>query len=211
MKFARYMNRFFVPAGFIDSFFPASAFMDRGQRQGGSETEATQPAFPTLVFLLLILLPCSVVAEELVKPDETPELEEVLYITRQSEQPEGVLMHTREYDESAFYWVAPRLEYYVSLLREAHPALPLVILSHGDEMAALTTANNSKYREVQQIIRRLVETYDVDFQVCGRFAAINNLDESDFPDFVHMIPSAPTALADYRDLGYEIISIELTW
>jgi len=28
---------------------------------------------------------------------------------------------------------------------------------------------------------------------------------------VHMIPSAPTALADYRDLGYELISIELTW
>lgn len=185
--------------------------MGRVQRQGGSENRAIQPGFPILIFLLLTLLPCSIAAEALAKPDETPELEEILYITRQAEQPEGVLMHTREYDESAFYWVAPRLEYYVSLLREAHPALPLVILSHGDEMAALTTPNISRYPEVHERIRKLVKTYGVDFQVCGRFAAINNLHESDFPDFVHMIPSAPTALADYRDLGYELISIELTW
>lgn len=164
-----------------------------------------------ILLLLLLLLAGGAGAEELTKPDETPELEEILYITRQAEPPEGILLHTREYDESAFYWVAPRLEYYVALLRKAHPSLPLVILSHGDEMAALTIPNVSSYREVHEIIQRLVETYDVDFQVCGRFAAINNMDESDFPDFVHMIPSAPTALADYRDLGYELISIELTW
>jgi intracellular sulfur oxidation DsrE/DsrF family protein len=163
------------------------------------------------MLLLLLLLAGSAGAEELPKPDETPELEEIFYITRQAEPPQGVLLHTREYDESAFYWVAPRLEYYVALLRKAHPSLPLVILSHGDEMAALTTPNMSKYKEVHDIIRRLVETHGVEFQVCGRFAAMNNLDEGDFPGFVHMIPSAPTALADYRDLGYELISIELTW
>ena len=164
-----------------------------------------------IMLLLLVLLAGGAAAEELLKPDETPELEEILYITRQAEEPEGVLLNTREYDESAFYWVAPRLEYYVVLLRKAYPSLPLVILSHGDEMSALTLPNISKYREVHEIIQRLVETYEVDFQVCGRFAAINDLDESDFPGFVHMIPSAPTALADYRDLGYELISIELTW
>ena len=164
-----------------------------------------------IMLLFLVLLAASACAEELPKPDETPELEDILYITRQAEEPEGVLLHTREYDESAFYWVAPRLEYYVVLLRKAYPSLPLVILSHGDEMSALTLPNISKYREVHEIIQRLVETYEVDFQVCGRFAAINDLDESDFPGFVHMIPSAPTALADYRDLGYELISIELTW
>jgi intracellular sulfur oxidation DsrE/DsrF family protein len=161
--------------------------------------------------LLTLLLAGGVNAEELVKPDETPELEQILYITRQAEEPEGVLLHTREYDESAFYWVAPRLEYYIALLRKAYPSIPLVILSHGDEMSALTIPNSSKYRDVHEIIQRLVETHDVDFQVCGRFAAINDLDESDFPAFVHMIPSAPTAIADYRDLGYELISIELTW
>ncbi len=163
------------------------------------------------LIMLLLLLTSAAGAEELVKPEETPELGEILGITRQAEQPEGVLLHTREYDESAFYWVAPRLEYYVLLLRKAYPSLPLVILSHGDEMAALTIPKRSEYREVHQIIQRLVETHGVDFQVCGRFAAINNLDESDFPEFVQMIPSAPTALADYRDLGYELISIELTW
>ena len=166
---------------------------------------------PLLMFLLLVLIAGGVNAELPVKPDETPELEEILYLTRQTGQPEGVLLHTREYEESAFYWVAPRLEYYVSLLREAHPSVPLVILSHGDEMAALTLPNSSRYEEVHRTIRRLVEEQGVDFQVCGRFAAMNDLDESDFPDFVHMIPSAPTALADYRDLGYELISIELTW
>jgi intracellular sulfur oxidation DsrE/DsrF family protein len=164
------------------------------------------------MFLALPLLSGYASAEAgLEKPGETPELEDILYIIRKDEAPSGVVMHTREYDEAAFYWVAPRLEYYVLLIRKKFPALPLVILSHGDEIRSLTTAMASKYADVHSIIRRLVEKQGVDFQICGAYAAMNDLDESAYPGYVNVIPSAPTALSDYRDLGYEMISIELTW
>lgn len=150
-------------------------------------------------------------AIELSKPDETPELDDILYIIRQDEAPRGVVLHTREYDESAYYWVAPRLEYYVSLIREKYPEIPLVIISHGDEIRSLTISSRPTNQEVHRIIRRLVEEYLVDFQICGAFATMNNLEHTAFPPYVNVVPSAPSALADYRDQGYELISIELTW
>ncbi|MEJ2309839.1 MAG: hypothetical protein P8Z78_11045 [Gammaproteobacteria bacterium] len=164
------------------------------------------------IFLALPLLSGFASADDgLEKPGETPELEDILYIIRNDEAPSGVVLHTREYDEAAFYWVAPRLEYYVLLIRKKYPAIPLVILSHGDEIRSLTTTMTSKYPDVHDIIRRLVEKQNVDFQICGAYAAMNNLDESAYPGYVNVIPSAPSALSEYRTLGYEIISIELTW
>lgn len=173
-----------------------------------------RPFAASLLCMLLALPLLSAYASssvELEKPEETPELEDILYIIGKEEAPSGVVLHTREYDEAAFFWVAPRLEYYVLLIREKYPALPLVILSHGDEIISLTTTNAAKYPGVHSIIRRLVEKQGVDFQICGAYAAMNDLDESAYPGYVHVIPSAPSALSDYRDLGYEMISIELTW
>ena len=164
------------------------------------------------VVVLMVLLSGAVSsAVEVSKPDETPELVDILYIIQKGEAPEGVVLHTREYDESAYTWVAPRLEYYVSLIREKYPGIPLVIVSHGDEIRALTISSAPENREVHAIIRRLVEEYQVDFQICGAFATMNNLEHTAFPDYVNVVPSAPSALADYRDQGYELISIELTW
>ena len=47
-----------------------------------------------ILLLLLLLLAGGAGAEELTKPDETPELEEILYITRQAEPP-ARLRHSR--------------------------------------------------------------------------------------------------------------------
>jgi intracellular sulfur oxidation DsrE/DsrF family protein len=145
------------------------------------------------------------------RPEETPELDEILYLLNAEESSPGVLLHTREHDEDAYIWVAPRLEYYVTLLRERYPEIPLVVISHGDEMTSLTVDNKMNYPGIHQVIRRLVNEYQVEFQVCASFATYSDIDVSDFPDYIQVIPSAPAAFTDYRALGFDLIEIELSW
>jgi intracellular sulfur oxidation DsrE/DsrF family protein len=150
-------------------------------------------------------------AEEVLRPEDTPELDEILYLAKDSRNSQGVLLHTREYEEDAYIWVAPRLEYYVSLLRGRFPAISLIVISHGDEMRSLTKENMINYPGVHQIIQRMVKKYQVEFQVCESFASYNDIDVSQFPDYIQVIPSAPAAFADYRALGFDLIEIELSW
>jgi intracellular sulfur oxidation DsrE/DsrF family protein len=108
-------------------------------------------------------------------------------------------------------WVAPRLEYYVSLLRGKYPGIPLIVISHGDEMRSLTKGNKLNYPDVHQTIQRMVKKYHVDFQVCASFAAYSGIDASEFPDYIQVIPSAPAAFTDHRELGFDLVEIELSW
>jgi intracellular sulfur oxidation DsrE/DsrF family protein len=152
-----------------------------------------------------------VVAEEGLSPEETPELDEILYIINNPENSQGVLLHTREYEEDAYIWIAPRLEHYISLLRKRYSIIPLIVISHGDEMRSLTLSNKESYPEVHKTIKRLVQRYQVEFQVCGSFASYNDINASEFPEYIQVIPSAPAAFSDYRELGFDLIEIELSW
>jgi intracellular sulfur oxidation DsrE/DsrF family protein len=164
-----------------------------------------------ITLLLQSLVVEIVVAEGALGPEEAPELDEILHLVNESENSQGVLLHTREYDEDAYIWVAPRLEYYVSLLRERYPEIPLIVISHGDEMRSLTVGNKTNYPDIHQTIQGLVEKHQVEFQVCASFANYNDIDVSEFPDYIQVIPSAPAAFTDYRELGFDLIEIELSW
>ena len=85
------------------------------------------------------------------------------------------------------------------------------VLSHGDEVIALTATNAIEYAGVHDTIRKITEKYGVDFQVCGAFAAFNGLSEGDFPSFIDVVPYGPSSISDYRSLKFELIDLELTW
>jgi intracellular sulfur oxidation DsrE/DsrF family protein len=78
-------------------------------------------------------------------------------------------------------------------------------------MRSLTKENMTNYPDVHQIIQRMVKKYQVEFQVCGSFASYNDIDASQFPDYIQVIPSAPAAFRDHRELGFDLIEIELSW
>ncbi|MEJ2405869.1 MAG: hypothetical protein P8171_16510 [Candidatus Thiodiazotropha sp.] len=177
-----------------------------------SQAVSKSGAISFMAWALLLSVCCELQAiEEVARPEETPELEDIRYLIARDEAPQGVLLHTREYDEDAYIWVAPRLEYYVYLLREKFPDVPVIIISHGDEMRSFTHANRVKYQRVHAAIKHMVEMLEVDFQVCGSFASYNNIDASEFPEYIIVIPSAPAAFTDYRELGYDLIEVELSW
>jgi intracellular sulfur oxidation DsrE/DsrF family protein len=152
-----------------------------------------------------------VLAEGVLTPEETPELDEILYVINKPENSQGILLHTREYEEDAYIWIMPKLEYYITLLRERYPEIPLIAISHGDEMRSLTLGNKKQYPDIHHAIQRLVQDYQVEFQVCASFANYNGIGDSEFPDYIQVIPSAPAAFADYRALGFDLIEIELSW
>ena len=142
---------------------------------------------------------------------DLPEQAEIDAILQLGEPPAGVAFDIRDYDEEALYWVMPRLENYIGQLRGRFPAINLALVSHGEEMLALMNAQETNYPELHQRIERLVSEENLNVHVCGMFAALNNLQPEDFPDFVDVSPSGPSQLADYRAVGYRIVAVELTW
>ena len=145
------------------------------------------------------------------QPEEAPELDEVTDLIKRSSPPPGVLFVVREFDEEAFMWIVPRIEYYVYLLRNRFAGLPLAVVSHGDEMATLTSANRDEYLSVHKSIQQLVMELDVEFYICGAFAANIGLTYEDFPDYIEVAPFGPARITDYLSIGYEMISLELVW
>ena len=139
-----------------------------------------------------------------------PEQEEIEAIVL-GEAPEGVLFTVMEQDEEALQWVLPRILHYTRQLREEWPELPVAVVSHGEEMLGLLTEFRSLYPDVHDNLWQLMNRYNVAFHVCGSFAAFSDVEASEFPDYVDVVPFGPAQIADYRQLGYEVVSIELTW
>jgi intracellular sulfur oxidation DsrE/DsrF family protein len=142
---------------------------------------------------------------------EYPETEEVKAIIAAASPPVGVLFNVLEYDEEALEWMVPRIKHYVALLRKRYPELPIVVVSHGDEMFALQSSEEGLYGDVHRQVRHLVEELGVTFHVCGTYARANGVDAGDFPRYVDVVPLATSQISDYRELGYRVITTELSW
>ena len=127
------------------------------------------------------------------------------------ERPEGVVFLVMEHDEEAYRWVLPRVLHYTRQLRNRWSDLSIVVLSHGDEMAALQSEYRSLYGEQHMLIQKLVNEYDVLFQVCGSFARFADIDSSEFPDYIDVVPFAPAEIENYRMLEFRMVNLELTW
>lgn len=164
-----------------------------------------------LVLTLAILVPQVVARDSAAQGVDYPEQAEIDEILAMASPPSGVVFNVMEYDEDALEWVTLRLERYVIRLRQRYPDLPIAVVSHGEEMFALRSEDRWVYPELHQRVQRLVEQEDVTFHVCGANARENHVDESEFAQYVDVVPLATMQLADYRDFGYRLISIELTW
>jgi intracellular sulfur oxidation DsrE/DsrF family protein len=78
-------------------------------------------------------------------------------------------------------------------------------------MFALRSDDRWLYPGVHERVQALVERDDVIFHVCGANAAANGVDESEFPQYVDVVPLATAQIRDYREFGYQMISMQITW
>ena len=125
--------------------------------------------------------------------------------------PAGVLLLVMEHDEEALQWVLPRVIRYVGQLRAKWRELPVVLLSHGDEMFALRSEYDALYPGIHQMARELVENQGVLFNVCEAWASNEGVAWDEFPDFIDVVPFAPAEIENYRNLDFKVINIEQTW
>lgn len=147
-------------------------------------------------------------ADEAVPVTDLPEIDEVQRLIDAGSPPAGVMFNVLEYDEDALEWAAPRIERYSQMLRARYPGLDVVVISHGDEITALRTREADLYRGVHDRLARLTEEQGLVVHVCGAYARANGVDESEFADFVDVVPLATTQIEDYRAFGYVTISLE---
>lgn len=149
--------------------------------------------------------------DKISKPSELPEIEELNQILDGSNKIEGIVFTIYESDESSLTDLVPRLLYYVFLIKNKFNNLPVAVVSHGDEMLALTVENSDYYPEVHANIKKMVNLFDVYFHVCGSFARLNDLDIQDFPDYIDVVPFGPSQIKDYQSLGYKTIELEVEY
>ncbi len=174
--------------------------------------KSLQILFVYLFLMLLLINPLAAVEGDngAEIPDELPELEQINEIINADEAPAGVVFVIYEYDESALTWIMPRLVYYVTLIHQRFAGLSVAVVSHGDEMLSLTKEGAEIYPEVHFDLETLVKELNVVFHVCGSFATLNDLAESDFPDSIDVVPFGPAQVSDYKSLDYVVIDAELS-
>lgn len=164
-----------------------------------------------IILLIALVQGVSAFARADVDETEYPEAQEIEKIVAAGSPPAGVLFNVLEYEEDALEWIVPRLEHYVARLRQRFQDLEIVIVSHGEEIFALRDEEKWLYKDVHKRIQRLSEQLDVTFHVCGAYARANGIDESEFPQYVDVVPLATTQIKDYQELGYRVITTELSW
>ena len=140
--------------------------------------------------------------------EEMQELADIEWLIKHP--PPGIIFTIREYEEDAMSWVSIRLNYYIQLLRKSHPKLQIAILAHGDEVGSLSKSAEQKYEKLHQLVKSW-NKQGITTHVCGTMAHMLRIDESDFPDYIDVVPFGPSQVKDYVELGHEHIELELTW
>lgn len=122
--------------------------------------------------------------------------------------PEGVVFEIVSGQDDALAWALPQVQQQAARLRARFPGLPIAVVSHGREQFALTEANRERYPAVHNRVRAIREQ-NIDIQVCGTHASWRNLNVEDFPAYVDVVSTAPSAIAKYREFGYELVVLRV--
>lgn len=157
-------------------------------------------------FCLAFSLPVAGSSEE----EVFPEAEDVARLLN-GEKPLGVLFHIYEQSEDALEWVLPRVVRYTERFRTKWGDVPIAVVTHGAEMLGLARGRSSTNADALKLAEQLVRRQGVLIHVCGTYASSMGLGTADFPDFIDVVPFGPTQVADYVEVGYEKIDLELTW
>jgi len=123
-----------------------------------------------------------------------------------NETPEGVVFEIIDRDKLFLNWALPEVEKQAKHLRQRFPDLDIVIVSHGQEMFALTRTNQSENPLLKSQLD-ILKSQDIQVHVCGTYAGWRGLDESAFPDNVDVAAEGPAQINDYIKLGYVHIKV----
>jgi len=133
--------------------------------------------------------------------------EKIQTILASDKAPSGVVFEIAMADPDALRWAIPRIKQYAVSLRKKFPNLELAVVTHGREQFALQKGVSAKYRKVQKQVEQLSKSDDIPVHVCQTFAAWNDVEPEDFPEYITVSATGPQQVNDYLSLGYTLIKI----
>jgi intracellular sulfur oxidation DsrE/DsrF family protein len=169
------------------------------------------------LFLLQLLLAGALAistpspADPNLPPEFYPEHHQVDALLETNPPPHGVMLLIRNEHEDALVELLPRARYYTDLLRDRVPGIHVAVISYGPELIALSHAMRPRYAGLQEQAVALAALDNVDVHLCGAFAAERDLEASDFPADLDVVPSSTALYQDYAMLGYEAVVLQPAW
>lgn len=185
----------------------------RAHHRAGGYTNPLRPGLLAGQWLLAWIL--AITAPSWGDPDLPPEFypehHQVDALLETDPPPHGVMLMIRNEREDALVDLLPRARYYTDYLQERLPGLHVAIISYGPELVALSHARRTHYPGLQEEAVALGARDNVDVHLCGAFAAEVNLDTTDFPAGLDVVPSSTALYQDYVALGYEAVVLQMAW
>ena len=152
------------------------------------------------LFLFSLVLFCSqaVAAAEKAKFVQTPYQEPKVVFDFYFDDPQKI--------HSALYWIRSLIN---PLSEEpcgyAPEFVKIVGCVHGTEIVTLVKHNYQKYKEAVERMRYYAQL-GVEFKICGLAAGDYGYRQSDFQEFVQIVPSAIPELVHWQQQGYAVIA-----
>ncbi len=110
---------------------------------------------------------------------------------------------------SALYWVRSLMNPLMDSPYDYAPEfMNIVVVIHGTEIVTVVKHNYKKYKESVERIK-YYHQLGVKFKVCNIAAHDFGYSESDFFDFVELVPSAMAELAHWQLEGYALITPQI--
>jgi len=127
--------------------------------------------------------------------------DEVESLLTAEEEPSGVVFEIITWEKDAWDWAAPMLKQYRKQLLEKYPDIDIALVSHGGEQFELTK-DKAKVNAVAFKALKSLSDDGVDLHVCGTYSSWQNVEESEYVDFINVSPSGPAQINDYIKLGF---------
>lgn len=117
------------------------------------------------------------------------------------EAPHGVVFEIVDRDPRALEVGLPWVKQAAKKLKARFPALPMALVTHGQEMFALQTNKQADAPAVHQIAESLSKD-GIPVHVCETFAGWRGIGAENFPAYIDVAPAGPTQIHNYEALDY---------
>lgn len=114
--------------------------------------------------------------------------------------PPGVVFEIVDRDPHALDVTLPWVKLAAQRLRARFPAVPMALVTHGQEMFALPACESNP--AIHQLAQSLSREQGIPVHSCETHAGWRGLAAEDFPAYIAVAPSGPAQIRNYEALDY---------
>jgi len=115
--------------------------------------------------------------------------------------PPGVVFEIVDRDPHALEVALPWVKQASERLKARFPALPMALVTHGQEMFALQIGARADNQAVHEIAETLSRD-GIPVHVCETFAGWRGVGAENFPAYIDVAPAGPAQIHNYEALDY---------